>query len=415
MRVGVLGSGGREHALQWKLQRGLPAEDVFVLPGNGGTTNNVAVDLSDFGAVEQCCHDLGIDTLVVGPEEPLANGIADHFAGTSVRVFGPDRAGARLEASKLWAKAFMDRHGVATARWWACGAPSDAEEAIAALDGRAVVKYDGLAGGKGVFVTGTIEGTRRAVAQLADRYGQDAPFLVEERLEGQELSILGFTDGESVLLLPPSQDHKALLDGDRGPNTGGMGAFTPVPAVSQGLLQAIRAEIIEPTLAGLRAEGIAYRGVLYFGIMVTRQGPKLLEYNVRLGDPEAEVLLPALADNLSEIIDACLEGRLGAVTPHFHPGYYVDVVLASGGYPGPYRKGVPILGLDHLDPETLVFHAGTERTADGVMTAGGRVLNVVVRGETLPEAIEKAYREVGRIRFAGQVCRKDIGKRVWTL
>jgi len=254
------------------------------------------------------------------------------------------------------------------------------------------------------------------VAAVAERYGPGAAFIVEERLHGAELSVLAFTDGRDVALLPASQDHKPVGDGDRGPNTGGMGAFCPVPAVDDALLGAIRREIVEPTLAGLAAEGLEYRGVLYFGVMVTAAGPRLLEYNVRLGDPETEAVLPALSSSLLDLILACLDGTVGRQQPVFRPGYFVDVVLASGGYPGEYRKGFPISGLEAAEEECLVFHSGTRRLPDGrVVTSGGRVLNVVGAGASLEKAIAAAYRGVARVSFEDMFCRRDIGRRGWHL
>ena len=415
MRVGVIGSGGREHAIAWKLAEDLAPVDIFVIPGNGGTSNNLEVDPADRSALVGACREHGIELLVVGPEDPLAGGIVDDLAGSGVAVFGPNRAAARLESSKVWAKEFMIRHGVATAPFTVhCGAGSAASR-IRDLGGHLVVKYDGLAAGKGVFVTGSVEEGSAAVATVVERYGPEAPFIIEERLVGSELSLLAFTDGKDVVLLPPCQDHKQLNDGDTGPNTGGMGAFCPVPAVDEEMLAVIRRRIIEPTLAGLAAEGLDYRGVLYFGVMMTAFGPSLLEYNVRMGDPETEAVLPALGSSLLDLITACLDGRLGRVAPSFHGGCFVDVVLASGGYPGAYRRGLPIGGLDAVDADCLVFHGGTVRRGDEILTNGGRVLNVVAGAPDLAAAVAKAYRQTGKISFEGMCYRSDIGGRRWTL
>jgi len=416
MKVGVVGSGGREHALAWKLAQDLGPASVFCIPGNGGTAHNLSLDPAHRPTLVAACRELGIGLLVVGPEGPLAEGIVDDLAGTGIAVLGPGRAAARLESSKLWAKQFMLRHGVATAPFSAHRAPDPAAARIRELGGRLVVKYDGLAAGKGVFVTGDEGEAAAAAAAVAERYGPGAAFIVEERLHGAELSVLAFTDGRDVALLPTSQDHKQVGDGDRGPNTGGMGAFCPVPAVDDALLGAIRREIVEPTLAGLAAEGLEYRGVLYFGVMVTAAGPRLLEYNVRMGDPETEAVLPALSSGLLDLILACLDGTVGRQQPVFRPGYFVDVVLASGGYPGEYRKGFPISGLKAAEEECLVFHSGTRRLADGrVVTSGGRVLNVVGAGASLEEAIAAAYRGVARVSFEDMFCRRDIGRRGWRL
>jgi phosphoribosylamine--glycine ligase len=252
-----------------------------------------------------------------------------------------------------------------------------------------------------------------AIEEARHRYGDDATFVIEEKLEGQELSILGVTDGVTVRLLSPSQDHKQLLDGDQGPNTGGMGAFTPVPWVTPQMMQAIEAEVVSPTLAGLAAEGIAYRGVIYFGLMMTAQGPKLLEYNVRFGDPEAEVVLPKLAGSLAQLLLACAQGRLAEVDVSFCDGYFVDVVMVSHGYPDSYATGFAVQGLDAVSQETIIFHSGTRRDGQNLVTAGGRVLNVVCRGDSLEAAIAKVYQEVKKLSFQGAFYRTDIGQRRW--
>lgn len=415
MRVAIIGSGGREHAIAWKVGQDVPRrQDVFVLPGNGGTTNNVPIDPGDLDAIEAFCLERSIDLVLVGPEVPLAAGIVDRLSARGVRVFGPTSAGARLEGSKIWAKRFMRRHGVPTAGFQVFGDPSDALVYAREIGGEAVVKLDGLAAGKGVFVCRGLDEVTTAISTVRATWGDDAPFLVERCLRGNELSVIGFTDGEHVALLTPSQDHKQVFDGDRGPNTGGMGAFCPVPACDMDLLEQVRDQVVTPTLLGLQAEGIDYRGVIYFGLMVTPQGPQLLEYNVRLGDPEAEVVLPALESSLLEVVDACLEGTLDRCQLRFTDGYHVDVVLAAQGYPGAYEKGHEITGLDQVDPGTLVFHAGTRRDGDRVLTAGGRVLNVVAHGDDLDDAITRAYTQCERIRFEGKFHRADIGRRSWT-
>ena len=416
MKVGVIGSGGREHAIAWKLAQDLGPDGVFVIPGNGGTANNLALDPTDRQGLVRACRELGIELLVVGPEGPLAEGIVDDLAGSGIRVFGPGRQAARLESSKIWAKQFMMGHGVPTAPFSVHRVPDEAAWRIREMGGRVVVKYDGLAAGKGVFVTSDEVEAAAAIAEVGDRYGPRAGFVLEERLAGEELSVLAFTDGRDVALLPTSQDHKRVGDGDQGPNTGGMGAFCPVPQADQALLEAIHRRIVQPTLAGLQAERLDYRGVLYFGVMVTATGPRLLEYNVRMGDPETEAVLPALSSSLIDLILACLDGTVGRVRPTFHSGAFVDVVLASGGYPGAYRTGLPISGLDEVEQGCLVFHAGTQRRPDGSLaTSGGRVLNVVGSGASLDEAIERAYRGVGHISFEGMHYRSDIGRRQWRL
>jgi len=409
MRIGVLGSGGREHAMQWCLERSQHAEIVHCLPGNGGTRNNVPIDPCVPTEVAAACERLSLDLLVVGPETPLAAGVVDHMVGHDTRVFGPTQAAARLESSKIWAKSFLERYGIPTAPFVVLNGFADLESAFDRYSG-AVIKADGLAAGKGVIVC-------RDAAELADAWIRlttlrpiGEQYLAEARLDGWELSLLILTDGKAWCAFPPSQDHKPLLDGDRGPNTGGMGAFCPVPGCDAALMRTIETRIIEPTLAGLRGEGLPYTGFLYFGLMITAEGPQVLEYNVRLGDPEAEVILPALETDLCAMVGACLDGRLSEFDVHFSSDFFVDVVLASPGYPGSVECGVPIRGLNRAG-DALVFHAGT-RIQDGILvTAGGRVLNIVGSGPSLDRAIERAYAAVDRIGFDGVVFRRDIGAR----
>ena len=411
MKILIIGSGGREHALAWKLQQSPKVEKVSVAPGNGGTPNNVPLDISDHDAVEAWCKDDGTGLVIIGPEAPLVDGLADDLRAAGIRVFGPGQDGAQLEGSKIFAKEFMQTHGVATAAFRAFSSPGTARGFCDSFPDGVVVKYDGLAAGKGVFVCPTLPEAIEALDEVERRYGADAPVVVEERLVGREISILGFTDGAHVWLLTPSQDHKQLLDGDRGPNTGGMGAFCPVPFYDDALASRVDEEIVAPTLQGLQAEGIDFRGVLYFGIMLTRSGPKLLEYNVRLGDPEAEVVLPALRSDLLELLLACTDGGVDDLELEFHDGAFVDVVLASGGYPGDYKKGYEITGLDALSEDVLVFHAGTKRDGNRLVTDGGRVLNLVCRGDSIEEAVGRVYEELDAVRFEGRIHRTDIGRR----
>ena len=408
MKIAVIGRGGREHALCWKLAQDVGAENVYCLPGNGGTPNRRAVDEMDFAGIRAFCEAEGVELVVVGPEAPLAGGLVDEWTGGRLRVFGPSRAAALLEASKTWSKQFMQRHGIATAVGAFFASPREAATPVAAQPGGLVVKYSGLAAGKGVFVCRDADGGLDALREIETRHGADAPVVVEELLEGPEVSVMGVTDGRSIQLLPPSRDHKRLLDGDAGPNTGGMGAFTPVPDVGPDQMAAIERDIIAPTLAGLAADGIEYRGFLYFGVMLTAAGPKLLEYNARLGDPETEILLPALAGGLLPTILAAFDGTLDQAPFAVRSGAVVDVVLAAGGYPGEIRKGVPITGIENA--EALVFHAGTEIRDGRLVVSGGRVLNVVAHGADLAEARRKAYAACERIHFDGMQYRRDIGR-----
>ncbi|AIZ64888.1 hypothetical protein PK28_00050 [Hymenobacter sp. DG25B] len=410
----LLGGGAREHAMAWKLTR--DGATVHVLPGNAGIPNShPEISATDFPAIQSFCEVNGVKLIVVGPEAPLAAGVTDYFASSDIRVFGPSRAGATLESSKVWSKDFMRRHGVATAMSWQYR--SDKLEAARAkaeeLKGQVVVKYDGLAAGKGVYVCSSVEEAYAALDDLQQQHTGWFSFLLEEKLSGPEISIIGVTDGNRIRLLAPSQDHKQLLAGDQGPNTGGMGAYCPVPFADDNVLAAIRTAIVDPTLGGLQNEQFHFKGFLYFGIMLTPQGPKLLEYNTRLGDPEAEVLLPALESSLLELIEATLDGRLQETVVRQRRGYYVGVVLASGGYPAAkFPTGFPITGLDQLHPSILAFHGATKRNAEGqLVTSGGRVMVLVGHGDELEEAVNHVYREAEKVKFQDVYIRTDIGQR----
>ena len=411
MKIAVLGSGGREHAIAWKLAQVNPPEDIFVIPGNGGTRKNVDIKPTEMEELKYFCLESKVELLIVGPEDPLAAGIVDYFQDTPIKVFGPDQKAAALEASKIHAKRFMKKHGVATGDFWLLEDGDDIEAVIEQLSGHVVIKYDGLAAGKGVFVCSSITKAEQALEEIKNRYGETAPFLIEEKLSGWELSVIAFTDGQSIKMLLPSQDHKPVYEGDKGPNTGGMGAYCPVPACTSELMERIQNEIVEPTLRGIRNEQLNYKGVIYFGLMITAEGPRLLEYNVRFGDPETEVILPSLKSNLLDLILACLNGTLDQCLVEFHPGFFVDVVLASGGYPGSYATGKPIIGLDRINPNTLIFHAGTKYVDGQLLSSGGRVLNVVGHGNDLNTAIEGVYSEVQKIHFENMYYRKDIGRK----
>lgn len=411
MKIAIIGSGGREHALSWKLAQTLGQQAVYTLPGNDGIPNSYPMDILDFDSIQQFCKAEEIAYIFVGPEVPLAAGIVDYFKGTSIQVFGPSQQAAQLEGSKIFSKKFMEKYGVATAPFEAFETVTAAENKVRTMRGDLVIKYSGLAAGKGVFVCDNEEEAFAALEDLRKQYGEQCSFLIEEKIEGDEVSLIGFTDGESIRLLLPSQDHKQLLDGDKGPNTGGMGAFCPVPFWNKELATAIEEKIVAPTLQGIQAEKMEYKGVIYFGIMLGEKGPELLEYNVRFGDPETEVLLPALKTDLAEIVKACLEGRLGKLTLEFEEGYFVDVVQVSGGYPKKYEKGFPIQGLENAQKEALVFQAGTRLINGQLCNNGGRVLNIVAQGNTLQEAIDKAYAACEKVHFEGHFYRKDIGQR----
>lgn len=422
----VAGRGGREHALAWKLAQSPLTAKVWVAPGNGGTamnadrqsaapTANVPLAEGDFPALVNFARQEHIGLAVIGPEAPLAEGIVDAFQAAGVRCFGPGQAAAQLEASKAFAKAFMVRHRIPTGRY---AAFTDYPQALAYLlrvDYPVVIKASGLAAGKGVMVPDSAEEAEEALRQLmAERIFGAAgdEVLIEERLEGPEVSVLAFCDGCTLATMPVAQDHKRIFDGDAGPNTGGMGAYAPAPLVSPTLLDEIMETILQPTVAGLQAEGKPYVGVLYAGLMLTQAGPKVLEFNCRLGDPETEAILPLLKSDLVAVCQACLDGTLDQLEVQWQAGAAATVVAASAGYPGDYPRGREITGLVEAEalPQVVVFHAGTRRTEAGqVLTDGGRVLAVTGWGDTLPTALERAYAGLGQIHFQGMHFRRDIG------
>lgn len=410
-KVVILGGGGREHAIADKFAESISEKNIFVLPGNGGINGSRPVDVSDFEAIKSFCNKHNIKLIFVGPEQPLAEGIVDFFSDTDIQVFGPDKQTAQLEASKIFAKKFAQKYGVSTADFQAFENTRNAREYIKSKNGNCVIKLDGLAGGKGVFVCSNTDEAFAALKEIETKYGENAPFLIEDKISGDELSLIGFTDGKSIKLLQSSQDHKQLNEGDKGPNTGGMGAYSPVPNINDELMQKIRQKIVEPSLKGILAEKMNYKGVLYFGIMVKDGEAYLLEYNIRFGDPETEVLLPALKTDLLEITRACLNGKLAEVELSFRKGSFADVVLVSGGYPGAYQKGFEIQGLDRLSPDTIVYHAGTSKKNGKICSSGGRVLNIVCKGENLQDSLDKVYSEIKKIRFKDMYYRRDIGKR----
>ncbi len=409
-KVAILGSGGREHALAWKFAQSLGENNVFCLPGNDGIPNSHPMDISDFEKIKNFCKTHNIDFIFVGPEQPLSKGIKDFFASSNIRVLGPDKKAAQLESSKIFAKKFMEKHGVSTSPFHVFHKISEAWPVIKEKKGNLVIKFDGLAGGKGVFVCSSEKEAAEALDKLKAKYGEEVPFLIEDKIPGDEISIIGFTDGKSLKTLQISQDHKQLLEGDKGPNTGGMGAYSPVE-ISEEIQKKIQEQIIEPSLQGIIKEKFDYKGVIYFGIMLKNKEVYLLEYNVRFGDPETEVLLPALKNDLAEISEACYHQNLDTLTLSFYPGYFADVVLVSSGYPGNYETGKEIESLTGLPEDVLLFHAGTKKEKNKWYTAGGRVLNIVGHGKTLNEALKKAYDVAEKISFEGKYYRKDIGQR----
>ena len=411
MKIVVIGSGAREHAIALKLGQSELAEKVFVMQGNGGTENNVDIDVNDFAKIKDFCIANEVKLIFVGPEVPLAKGIVDYFENTDIKVFGPDKKAAQLESSKIFAKEFMNKYDVATAEFEKFPNLDDAMDFIKRLSGNCVVKYDGLAAGKGVFVCSSVDESKEAIKTIKEKFGSDANFIIEEKLIGNELSIMGVTDGKGIQLFMPTQDHKQLLDNDLGPNTGGMGAFTPVRFCDIKMMKEIVKKNIFPTMNGLKEENFNYKGIVYFGLMITKDGPKVLEYNARFGDPETQVILASFKGDLLKLVLATFDGTLSSFKMDFDMDFFVNVVLASGGYPNNYKKGYEINGLDKISDDTAIFHAGTKKVADKILTAGGRVLSVVAHGSTLDNAIEKVYDECQKISFKDVYYRKDIGKR----
>ena len=418
MKILVVGSGAREHALCWRLSRDPGVTRVVCAPGNAGIARQfatIAVDAADPEGILAILDRERIDLTVIGPEAPLARGVADVFSARGRPVFGPRRVAAQLETSKAFAKDFMRRHHVPTARYRVCEDPEQALSAVRSgeFGDAVVVKADGLAAGKGVVVTESRAEAEAAVrAAMIDRaFGEAGSRVVlEERLEGPEVSFFAIADGEYVVPLVSAQDHKRIFDDDRGPNTGGMGAFAPSPLVGDAMRDRVLSEIVRPVLHGLILEGSPYRGVLYCGLMLTADGPQVIEFNVRFGDPEAQVVLPMIAQPLAPLLWAAATGVLRSSSVSISPEPHVGVVLAAEGYPGDIRTGQRIDGTDDID-DALVFFAGVKAQDGALVTGGGRVMTIVGRGPTFADAIERAYSAVSRVRFEGMQYRKDIGRK----
>ncbi|MBA3944308.1 MAG: phosphoribosylamine--glycine ligase [Herpetosiphonaceae bacterium] len=416
MNVLVVGSGGREHALAWKLRQSPRTDKLLIAPGNPGTATlgqNVAVAADDVGGLVAVAQEARVDLVVIGPEAALEAGLADALATVGIRCFGPTKAAARIESSKVWSKQLMQRVGIPTARFRSFG---DGAAAHAFLRSEPweqwrVIKLDGLAAGKGVVVAQSAEELHAAI----DSFGSTGmPLILEEPLSGEELSLLALCDGVKAVPLLPAQDHKRLLDGDQGPNTGGMGAYAPLPQVDETLVGSLQGRIFEPVLRALAAEGTPLVGVLYAGLMLTPTGVQVLEFNARFGDPETQALLPLLDGDLLEIMLACVEGRLQADMVRWYAGAALGVVLAAAGYPEAPRKGDRI-DLPAAVGDGLIFQGGTALAGEGLVTAGGRVLTVVGQAPTLAEAAERAYALAQQVAFAGKQMRSDIGQRGLTV
>jgi phosphoribosylamine--glycine ligase len=417
MKVLVIGGGGREHALVWKISQSPRVEKVYCAPGNAGIAalaQCVPINAEDNEALLAFAREEKIDLTVVGPEGPLSTGIVDDFEAAGLKVFGASRAAAQIEASKSFAKRLMVKYEIPTAAGQSFTDFNEAERYVRQIQVPVVVKADGLAAGKGVMVCDTpeeaLDALRRIMVEKAFGEAGDR-VLVEERLTGEEASFLAFTDGKTVLPLPSSQDHKAVFDEDRGPNTGGMGAYSPAPVVDRTMRDRIMKEVMLPTVKAMAAEGRPYKGVLYAGLMIDRDTPRVLEFNGRFGDPEAQPLLMRLKSDIVDIMEAAIEGRLDTCRLEIDKRAAVCVVMASGGYPGAYQKGAVISGLDRAArlADVRVFHAGTERRDQDIVATGGRVLGVTALGETVAAAVEKAYAAVAAISWEDVHFRKDIG------
>ncbi len=418
MKILVIGSGGREHALCWKIKQSSRTEKLYCMPGNAGTAKfavNVDIDIRDNDAVKMFCEEKSIGLVVVGPEVPLARGITDVLENGGIKVCGPSYAASRLESSKMFSKEQMGRRGVPTASFRIFDDIQKAEEHIKSVGAPIVVKADGLAAGKGVIVAKTEEEALQAAkAMLEDKtFGAAGhKIIVEECLEGEEASVMVLSDGTNIIPLESSQDHKRAYDGDKGPNTGGMGAYSPAPVVTEEVFKRIKEEVLQPIVDGLREEGMPYKGLLYAGIMMTDEGPKVLEFNVRFGDPEAQVILPRLKSDFVDLLEATADGDLSGVTPEWESNVCACVVLASKGYPGEYEKGLEIKGTEEAEKEgVIVFNAGTKMSDGQLVTSGGRVLNVVGKGRDIKEAMDNIYKGIEKISFDGMHYRKDIGYR----
>ena len=414
MNILVIGGGGREHTIAWKLLQSPKVKKVYCAPGNGGIAGlaqNVPIGVNDFAALAQFAKDEGIDLTVVGPEDPLLGGIVDFFEERNLPIYGPNGKAALIEGSKSFAKSLMKRYNIPTSEYESF---LDYESAIAYVREKGapiVVKADGLAAGKGVVVAETLQEAEEALRQIMQDhvFGEaGARVVIEECMRGEELSLLAFVDGETVKPMITSQDHKRIFNDDLGPNTGGMGTYAPVPHMSDVLVDEVVETIVKPMAKGMASDGIPFKGILYTGLMITEQGPKVVEFNARFGDPETQVILPLLETDLVDIFVATIKGELDAVDVTWKKGSAVCVVMAAPGYPGEYPKGQVIQGLNKVRDQVTVFHAGTKETDEGIVTSGGRVLGVVGTGENLEKAREAAYAAVAEISFEGAQYRTDI-------
>jgi phosphoribosylamine--glycine ligase len=419
MKILVIGGGGREHALVWKIAQSPSVRKIFCAPGNAGISQLaqcLAFSPEDVERLAAWADQEKIDLTVVGPEAPLTLGIVDAFEARGLRIFGPSRMAAEIEGSKVFAKELMEKYGIPSAEFKTFSDPAEAVGYLKQMGPPLVVKADGLAAGKGVILCSTVDEAQAAVDLIMVKKAFGAAgdrVIVEERLEGEEASFLAFTDGKSIVPLPTSQDHKPVFDGDQGPNTGGMGAYSPAPVVTEKVHRQVMEEIMFPTVQGMTREGRAYRGVLYAGLMIRNEKAKVLEFNARFGDPETQPLLMRMKSDLIPVLEGTATGQLADLKVEWEDRPTVCVVMASGGYPGSYEKGKEILGLEAAAgvAETCIFHAGTAMKDGKVLTAGGRVLGVTALGKGIREAIDRAYEAVKKISWEGVHYRKDIGQK----
>lgn len=422
MKVLLIGGGGREHALAWKLANDSGRPEIFCAPGNAGTEalgENLPIGAEDIDKLVKWAVANRPDLTVVGPEAPLCAGITDRLAAEGLSVFGPSQAAAGIEGSKLFAKEIMQAGGVPTADARRFDNVSEARSYVAMRGAPIVIKADGLAAGKGVYVCASVEEAEAAIDDiLVKRIFGDAGsnLIVEDCMEGEEASILALVDGRNIVMLASSQDHKRVFNADRGPNTGGMGAYSPAPVITDDLWPVIRTQVFERTLAELNKRGITYKGVLYAGLMLTREGPSVLEFNCRFGDPETQAILPRIEGDLLPALQACVDGNLSEEMIRWRPESCVCVVMASGGYPGSYEKGKEVLGLEKAEARegVIVFHAGTAKAGGTTVTSGGRVLGVTALGEDLSLAVRSAYMAISNLEFDQAQYRTDIGQKALT-
>ena len=417
MNVLVIGSGGREHALVWKLRQSPNLKSLYALPGNPGTAEmaeNVGeISTNDHAALVEFCKQKDIDLVIVGPEAPLAAGLVDALSEEGIRCFGPKRAAAQIESSKVFAKDFMTRHQIPTARYAVFHQFEEAVQYLGSVDYPIVIKASGLAAGKGVILPETMEEEKATLQSVLveKAFGEAGDeVVIEERLMGQEVSLMAFTDGTTVIPMLPAQDHKRMLDGDEGPNTGGMGAYTPTPIFTAEMLNEAVELVLKPAVNGLNSEGTPFVGVLYAGLMLTANGIRVLEFNCRFGDPETQVLLPLLETDLLEIAQACVDGNLSDLNIRWKAGAAVCVVLASQGYPEKVKIGKSVI-IEELPEDVICFHAGTKMDRGNLSTSGGRVFGLTAWANDIESAINKVYSNVGRIYFDGMQYRKDIAHR----